>query len=142
LFIFNILFDNENINAMRSQVIFFGVFDAIGIPCFLLAAFFTFTSVQKMITWETAAGMINGYDDTNYPLINFNHEGKAYSFGSNYKGDDIHDGDAVNVIFPPGEPGQAEIDSFFNTWFLPLFLSIFGITFGGIGVYGIVVERN
>jgi Protein of unknown function (DUF3592) len=127
---------------MRSKFFFFGVFAAIGIPCFLLAAYFTFSTVQKLATWESAQGVINGYDDTNYPLINFDYQGKAYEFGSYYKGNDMHDGDAVDVIFPPNQPDQAEVGSFFSMWFLPVFLSIFGVTFGGVGVYGIVSERN
>ncbi|MEJ0056252.1 MAG: DUF3592 domain-containing protein [Bacteroidota bacterium] len=125
---------------MRSQFFFFGIFAAIGVPCFLLAAYFTFSSVQKIITRETAEGVINGYDDTSYPLVNFDYQGKSYSFGSSYKGDDIHEGDAVTIIFPPNEPQHAEIDSFFSMWFLPVFLSIFGVCFGGVGVYGITRE--
>ncbi len=127
---------------MRNPYFFYGVFAVIGVPCFLLALYFSATNIQKSITWETAEGVINGYDETNYPLITFDYQGKAHEFGSFYKNDDLHDGDTVTVYFPPNEPDKAEVGTFFAVWFLPMFLSIFGVVFGGVGVIGIIAQRN
>ncbi len=127
---------------MRNPFFFFGIFAAIGVPCLLLAFYFEITTIQKVISWEEVDGVVNGYDDSNYPLIKFDYQGKQYEFGSDYKGDDINDGDTISIFFPPGKPEAAEVNSFFGNWFLPMFLSIFGFAFGGIGIFGIVSQSK
>lgn len=48
-------------------------------------------------------------------------------------------GQDVKVHFPPGEPDQAEIKSFFTSWFVPIFLGLFASIFGSIGFIGLWV---
>jgi len=48
-------------------------------------------------------------------------------------------GQEIKVHFPSGEPDKAEIKSFFTSWFVPIFLGVFGLIFGTIGFIGLRV---
>jgi len=122
---------------MRNPIYFFGIFAAIGLPCLVLALYFGFTTIQESSTFEQRPGSITGFDDRGYPQISFSFNGEEITFRSNYQSSDMQQGDAVTVAFPPGEPKNAYIKSFFSDWFLPLFLGLFGVIFGGIGGGGI-----
>ncbi len=127
---------------MRNPLFLFGIFAAIGIPCLMLSGYFAYTTSQKVNSWETQDGVIAGFNQGNYPIITFDYGGKPYEFESSYTSSDMESEQPVTVFFPPNEPNKAEIKSFFSLWFLPLFLSIFGIIFGGIGVVGFMVQKN
>lgn len=122
---------------MRNPVYFFGIFAVIGLPCLVLAVYFGFTTLSQSGSWDNAQGTITGFDQSNYPYVSFEYKGEPHKIRSSYTSTDMNMGDAVTVRFPPNEPNQAQIDSFFSNWFLPLFLSIFGLVFGGVGGVGI-----
>lgn len=127
---------------MRNPNFLFIVFAVIGIPCLLLAGYFTYTTIQQANSWQEEQGVITGFGNNNYPHVAFKHGNDTIRFRANYYSSDMRRGEAVTVYFPPNDPAQAEIKSFFTLWFLPLFLSVFGIVFGGIGVGGILRQKN
>jgi hypothetical protein len=54
-----------------------------------------------------------------------------------------HRGEKVKVLYRPENPESAQLDSFFECWFMPLFLCSMGTFFIGIGsVIGIVLLRR
>lgn len=120
---------------MRSLSIFFGIFAGIGAICFVLSGYFAYTSLQKS-SWEEARGTISRFRG-DYPVISFSYNGKLTEFRANYTSSGMAASQEVVVFFPPGQPAQAQIKSFFTLWFLPLFLSIFWLVFGGIGFIGL-----
>lgn len=42
-------------------------------------------------------------------------------------------GEQVEIIYQPGTPERAMIDSFSDRWMLPLIMSVFALVFGGVG---------
>lgn len=70
-------------------------------------------------------------------MISFSYNGKLTEFRANYTSSGMAAGQEVEVFLRPGQPAQAQIKSFFTLWFLPLFLSIFWLVFGGIGFIGL-----
>ncbi len=125
---------------MRNPIYFFAVFAVIGLPCLLLAFYFTFNTFQDNRSWELASGTITGFDGRGYPDITFTHDGKEFQFHSNFQDSNMQEGQSVQVTFPAGNPRNAQIKSFFNDWFLPLFLGVFGLVFGGVGFGGIFFQ--
>jgi hypothetical protein len=43
-------------------------------------------------------------------------------------------GEAVTVVYPPGEPDEAKIDNWLQLWFGPMLSGFFVLVFGGIGI--------
>lgn len=43
-------------------------------------------------------------------------------------------GEAVTVVYPPGQPEEAKIDHWLQLWFGPLLSGFFVLVFGGIGI--------
>lgn len=46
-------------------------------------------------------------------------------------------GDIVTVAYPPEEPEEAEIESFWTLWLLPAVMVVFGLLCSWIGWYGL-----
>ena len=122
---------------MRSLFFFFGIFAFIGSIMLILTLFFGYLSVKKVSSWESAPATITEFAGGGNPLIEFSYQGQQRHFDSSYSSEDMEVGDTVEVYFPPGQPDDAEIKSFFSLWFLPLFFSIFALTFGGVGFFGV-----
>jgi len=122
---------------MKSMVVFFGVFAAVGSICLLICLYTLNSSIQKNNSWVEAKGAITGFAGSGYPTITFDYYGQPMEFHSSYTSSDMREGDEVVVYFPPDHPEEAEIKGFFNQWFIPLFLSLFALVFGGIGFYGL-----
>lgn len=120
---------------MRPLLIFYSVFAAIGGICLLILLITAYTSFVQSLTWEEAPGTISDFSDR--PVVTFDYYGQPQEFRSSFSSSDMYVGDAVTVHYPPGKPEEAEIKSFFSQWFVPLFLSVFVLSFGGIGFYGL-----
>jgi hypothetical protein len=50
-------------------------------------------------------------------------------------------GERVPIVYRRGEPGGAKLDSFWQLWFLPLFLAAFGLVFGTVGFAFVYTAR-
>ncbi len=123
---------------MRSLMIFFGIFASIGAICLLVALFFTYKTVTKISSWQEAPATLVGFDrNSNNPTVEFSYNNQKIQFHSTFSSSDMETGQTLQVHFPPGEPEGAEIKNFFMLWFLPLFLGIFALTFGGVGFFGL-----
>ncbi|MBX2968162.1 MAG: DUF3592 domain-containing protein [Cyclobacteriaceae bacterium] len=120
---------------MRPLLIFYSVFAAIGGICLLICLITAYNSFMQNLTWEEAPGTITGLSD--YPAITFEYYGQPMEFYSLFSSSNMSVGDVVTVHYPPGKPEEAEIKSFFSQWFVPLFLSVFVLSFGGVGFYGL-----
>jgi hypothetical protein len=120
---------------MRPLLIFYGVFAAVGGICLIIGLIFSYNTMTRNLTWEEAPGTISSFSD--YPIVTFDYYGQPMEFYSSFSSSDMQVGDAVTVHYPPDKPEEAEIKSFFTQWFVPLFLSVFVVTFGGIGFYGL-----
>lgn len=132
--------DGTNHPIMKNPIFFYGIFALIGLPCFILALYFTYSTVRDSATYEQAQGTITDFNGSSYPNVSFTYQGQTYSFHSNYQSSDMQAGDEVTVSFPPGNPNDASIKDFFTDWFLPLFLGLFGLVFGGVGGGGIYFQ--
>jgi hypothetical protein len=119
---------------MRSLLIFFGVFAAIGSICFIVTVVTFYSTIKRSGSWVEAKGTISGFTDS--PIVTFDYYGQEQQFRSAFSSSDMRVGDEVTVHFPPDQPQEAEIKSFFTQWFLPMFFSIFALVFGGIGFIG------
>ena len=97
---------------MRNPIYFFGIFALIGLPCLVLALYFTYSAVRDNASYEQAEGTITDFNGSGYPDISFTHQGQTYTFHSNYQSSDMQTGDVVTVAFPPGNPGDASIKDF------------------------------
>ena len=52
-------------------------------------------------------------------------------------------GDAVRVLYPPGQPKAARLEAWFDFWFLPAFLGGMGLLFALVGVgVGYLLRRS
>lgn len=127
---------------MRSLAFFYGIFAFVGLLCFLPWVYFTYESVQRISKWEERPGSIIAFDQSHYPTVLFNYRGKKIEVHSSYSSSDMTIGEPVTVHFPEGKPEEAGIKSFFTLWFLPLFLGIFWMVFGGIGIVGLLKQKN
>ena len=62
--------------------------------------------------------------------------------GSSWTWPDYHQGEQLRVIYLPGEPSRASIDTLPELFFAPIFLTLFGLAFGGIGIAMLVYRRK
>ncbi|MBL8063675.1 MAG: DUF3592 domain-containing protein [Anaerolineales bacterium] len=52
----------------------------------------------------------------------------------------FREGEVVNILYDPQEPGRARIKKWSNLYFVPLLLSGMGLIFGGIGLVLLIFE--
>ncbi|HRI80749.1 MAG TPA: DUF3592 domain-containing protein [Cyclobacteriaceae bacterium] len=122
---------------MRSLFFFFGIFAFVGTIMLVLTLWFGYLSLKKVSSWESAPATLTGFAGGGNPTIEFSYHGQKRQFNSSFTSSDMEIGEKMEVHFPAGNPNEAEIKNFFNLWFLPLFFSIFALTFGGVGFYGV-----
>ena len=122
---------------MRSLFFFFGIFAFVGTIALVLTLWFGYRSVVKASSWESAPATLTGFVGGGNPVIEFSYQDQKRNFTSSFTSTDMVVGETMEVHFPQGKPEEAEIKNFFNLWFLPLFFSIFALTFGGVGFFGV-----
>jgi hypothetical protein len=123
---------------MRSLMIFYGIFATIGSIAACVMVFTLYSSLKKNATWTESTGTITRLSDN--PIITFDYYGAPKEFRSSFSSSNMKTGDEVTVYFPAEHPEDAEIKSFFTLWFIPLFSSVFALSFGGLGYYGVSTQ--
>src|SRR5882757_7640897 len=113
---------------MRTLIIFFGIFAFIGTGALVFSLIFGYQSLEKINTWEEAPATLTGFDWGDSPIIEFQYHGQKKRFNSSFTSSDMVVGQSLQIHYPPGNPGEAEIKNFFNLWFLPLFFSVFTLS--------------
>ena len=117
----------------------FGIFSFVGLVSLIIWFPATFRAADKMMNWEKANATIVSVDPSGYPTISFRYNGTPYQFDSYNRGDNMQPGRELIIHFPPNEPKKAEIKSFFDDWFMSIFVGIFALVFGGVGLIGFSV---
>jgi hypothetical protein len=97
------------------------------------------------IIQQTNTNHTNGSINYTYaPKVSFTaNDGKAYTFIPSTSGSSssYHDGERVEILYNPLNPYDANIDSFWDIWGLPIILLVMGIGFSIIGVLGIIFPK-
>jgi hypothetical protein len=141
---------------MKALAIFKYISALIGLA-FFIGAWFSYKSTTDFLDRaEDAEGevieMIRSRSDDSYtykPVVEFTTPSGVQieftsSTSSNPPSYDV--GEIVDVLYDPEDPNNARIDGAFSLWFLPVFLSIFGLIFAGIGTgllaVGIMFNRK
>lgn len=134
---------------MNSKYVLFGVFLAFGLLSGGIGAGFalnTYSFYQTAVETEgTVIEMVERRDsegDVSYaPRVRFEtNEREDITFTSSMSSNVfLHSvGDEVPVSYDPERPSRAKINTAANNLVAPLMFGIFGIIFGGIGVFGLV----
>ncbi|NJN42814.1 MAG: DUF3592 domain-containing protein [Flammeovirgaceae bacterium] len=89
--------------------------------------------MQKSFTYEETEGIITGFhthaknSENSFPNVTFLYKGDSVFSKIDYYSSDMEIGQTVVVVFPPGEPENAEMKS--SLWFVPLFFLFFSLFF-------------
>jgi hypothetical protein len=93
------------------------------------------------LVWTTSRGGRGGTTRAAHPVVRFQADGRTVEFqsrsGSSPPAHAV--GDRVRVVYPPGRPDHAKIESFFDLYLPPLAFLGFGLLFGGIGLAVLLV---
>ena len=111
------------------------IFGLIGLGMLAGALIARSTTAQEMRTFLPAAGEVIGLapsrssrGGTTYAAeVRFRAEdGRTYTFRESVSSNPPSHrvGDAVNVRYESGNPANARVDDFMNTWFVPLLLGV------------------
>ena len=138
-------------------LIFVGIFGLIGVA-FLIASVFTMRSEINFREEAIAApGIVvelvptqGSKGGTTYkPVFQFNDRNdKVHTVTSSVASSppSYHRGEAITVLYHPENPEGAQIDSFMESWLLPLVFGSLGIVFtaiaSGCGIYSLRVRRR
>jgi hypothetical protein len=124
------------------------VFAFAGALCLFLTVLLMRRSILRLRDWGSTTGRVVGYDESNRagrcfyrPRVEFTaRDGRTVVFsastGSNRRAYRV--GASVKVLVDPAHPDCAELRSFSTLWLLPSFLTLFGLTFLGIGVSAVL----
>lgn len=122
------------------------IFGVIGVAMLGGAAFFRGKTAEELRTFLPADGVVTANiatrsgrnNSTTYSAqVRFTaKDGSTVTFKESFSSNPAaHQvGDKVKVFYDPGNPQNARIDDFMNTWFLPLLLGGMGLIFGLVGV--------
>ena len=120
------------------------IFSLFGLGATVVSVLIYRSVYLKLRNWTTLPGTVIGYMENHNrnppsytPQVQFTSpEGRLLTFysavGSNRKPYRI--GDAIKVIYPPGNPDEATLKSFTNLCLLPTFALFFGAVFTAIGL--------
>jgi hypothetical protein len=95
----------------------------IGVVFLLLAGVIGYWSFQKATTYQKVTGtvvrMVPGRKGSVYPVVGYTVNGREYTTqGSSSGGPGV--GEAVEVLYPPSDPGNGTLNTFSNVWLPPL----------------------
>jgi hypothetical protein len=100
-----------------------------GMLFLLIAAALGYWSYVKAATYQkvtgTVARMVTGRKGNLYPEVAYTVDGREYTTpGSTSGGPQV--GDAVEVLYPPSDPGNGTVNTFGNLWLPPLVPGVIG----------------
>lgn len=137
-------------NAPSKQSIFQGfVFSILGISALAISGISYQTTRDFIATANTAEGTVMTLEKSSsstskpnrnakfHPVVHFTTTtGETIQFRSNFGSYPAayRPGDKVSILYPPDNPQQATINSFFPLWFLTLIFAILGGSFTISGV--------
>jgi hypothetical protein len=95
----------------------------IAVLFLLIGGALGYWSYQKATTCQKVTGtvvrMVPGRKGRLYPEVAYTVNGREYTTqGSSSGGPDV--GEAVEVLYPPSEPGNGTLNTFSNMWLPPL----------------------
>jgi len=121
---------------------------ALGIGL-LAGAGYNFSGTRQLISnGEKAPGTVMGFErrstkggSSDYPVIEFTTaSGEIRRFTTSGAGD-FAKGEAVEVLYDPGDPANARVNVFIEKWLGSLALGAFGLLCLGVGIGTLVYER-
>lgn len=124
------------------------VFSLIGLGSLIGLPFAVKSTTRFLAAAQTAEGEVTDVvserdsdgDLVQYPIVTFtSRDGEQVQFKGSTSTSSSNVGTKVTVKFVPGDEQNAKIDGFLDVWGLVLFLSVFGIGFGGLGGLALVM---
>ena len=118
------------------------IFSIIGLGLLVPALWFGYESWAYLQSAQSTPGTVialdwSGDSDSSgaRPVVRYEVRGEPYQItGSVISSPPAYAvGDSVRVLYPPGQAKAAQIESWFDFWFLPALLGGMGLLFGGIG---------
>jgi hypothetical protein len=112
------------------------------------AGFFGASARKRIATAQRAPGAVVDFQrrssksgSARYPVIEFTTAaGEVHRFTTSGAGD-YAKGEAVEVLYDPGDPSNAKVDVFIELWLGTLALGGFGLLCLGIGVGTLLYDR-
>ena len=132
---------------MKALTIIFGVFLAIGLAFSGVSLWAVRDTQSFLARAETAAGQVVDFDSRRgayYPVVRFRTAiGEAHTLHSNTGSSppSYHVGEAVSVLYDPGNLFDARIKGFFSLWLIAIIFGAIGWVFSLIGLGGLIVPR-
>jgi hypothetical protein len=129
----------------------FWIFAALGTFFLVLGLTFAAPAVLHLFSYARAEGSVvdyNDYGDVTYPIIQFmTPDGRRWEFEEDWGSDPpaFKLEQKVNVLYDPGNPRNAFIDSFISLWILPGIFWLVGGVFaliGWIGVFSVFRQQR
>ncbi len=97
------------------------------------------SAVDKLTSHQQVPGqvvrVVVGRKGRTYPVVAYSYRGKAYQFQGSSSGP-YRVGEPVDVLVPPGQPGQGSINNFTHLWVGPLLTGVLGAGCLWIGLTG------
>lgn len=121
------------------------VFASLGVIFLGAAVYFLQNNLLFIRTSERAEGIVTALEGetTKRAVVEYKVADKTYTIYSslNTNPPALLTGDQVAVLYPPDQPAAGRINEFFDFWFLPIFFSFTGFSFGGVGM-GMIVRKR
>ena len=101
----------------------------------LVWGYFTLDFVNNSVKTEARVKQVIKKHRSITPVFEFTVKGKTYEFeGTNTRPDAYELNDKETIYYNPADPDDNRTGNFMNLWFMPVFLTGFGIILGAAGL--------